>query len=801
MKRKISRSPGKDSRRHNFHPKLLLHYMKDYFLIHHNSVPADIAYFVFFCHLLHFLWQFLNALYWIDYQKAPLLPPLLWVFISAILYIFSTKYEIYNFHNTRITLTIALLFHAWLLIVVYAFRLLSRLSLPVVMNLNTDDIFTKDMVLLLARALTELPLLPIGYFLYKGIFYILKNENSRMRILSFKITHYLRPKDQDIVYDLKIVKDIRTGKYVPIYQKDRFLHVLVDGTSGTGKTSSTILPAIKDDLNMRCKAEDIQVKLLREMKKAGNIAYAPNGTAFSVNQFIPTPEKEFSVEEKAAIENRLDEIRINYPVCGITALAPDDSLTDDICRLCDARDIPYNRIDATRGKNGKRKKNWTGMNPFYIPNDMDEDRKNELIVKKAVIFSDVMQCITDLKGKADSYFTNLNRQMIANIAILVMVTVPALKKRYASPADLQLLMNNFDLFPEYVDKLEELDRKENRYTFIIQYIRQDILGFGRTKMEDQSRGTRNIINEFLIMPANKEVFCSQDSIDFDRALANGEITVCNYNLAAGDSDAIAFGLFFLLSMNNAVLSRPGSEKNRTPHFFYIDELPVLIHPSLEKNFVLFRKFGVGMFVAIQTLDQMEKNEVTRYMKGVILGCAHAIIFGRSSLSDMEIFSALAGVHDEVEEQQMTSETSLSQDDPHLSYSSRESVTKKNVLEEIDIRLKDFQEVTFFTTQNGRPLPVIQGKVSFLQEQDWEEQTREYNPWAFTRHQMPSAGSPDAQDKTDFAFSKLHLDQGTYVGYLKKGQSDTPSQPEPSSPALPETNPDIPEGSESLDGLL
>ena len=180
-----------------------------------------------------------------------------------------------------------------------------------------------------------------------------------------------------------------------------------------------------------------------------------------------------------------------------------------------------------------------------------------------------MQVITDLKGKADSYFTGLNRQMLANLAILVMNTVPVLYKRQATPADLQLLINNFDLLPPYVSKLDELDREKKRYSFISQYIREDLLGKGRPKMEDQSRGTRNIINEFLLMPGSKEVYCAQVSIDFDQILENGEITVCNYDLASGDSNAIAFGLFFLLSFNNAVLSRPGTEKTRIPHFFML----------------------------------------------------------------------------------------------------------------------------------------------------------------------------------------------------------------------------------------
>ena len=208
-----------------------------------------------------------------------------------------------------------------------------------------------------------------------------------------------------------------------------------------------------------------------------------------------------------------------------------------------------------------------------------------------------------------------------------------------------------------------------------------------------------------------------------------------------------------------------------------------------------------MFVAIQTLDQMEKNEVTRYMKGVILGCTHTIIFGRSSLSDMKIFSALAGVHDEVEEQQMTSETSLSHDDPHLSYSSRESVMKKNVLEEIDIRLKDFQEVTFFTTQNGRPLPVIQGKVSFLKEQDWEFQKRGsgYRPKAI--RQIPPAGNPAVYTDTDSPLSHLHLTPETHVGYLTREHENIGTNEKEAPPAGADKESDLPEGSESLDGLL
>lgn len=299
-------------------------------------------------------------------------------------------------------------------------------------------------------------------------------------------------------------------------------------------------------------------------------------------------------------------------------------------------------------------------------------------------------------------------------------------------------------------------------------------------MEDQSRGTRNIINEFLLMPANREIFCSQSSIDFDRALENGEVTVCNYNLASGDTDAVAFGLFFLLSFNNAVLSRPGTEDTRTPHFFYVDELPVLIHPSLEKNFSLFRKYRVSMMVAIQTLDQMEKNEITKYLKGVILGCAHIIVFGRSSLSDMEIFSSLAGVRDVREEQYSTTETALTDDSPRLSFSSRESMTQKNAIEEIGIRMKDFQEVTFFTTRNGRPLPAISGIVSFLKPEDWDWRKRPV--FNFMHPDAPASRPLDSETEKDSCTSGDGIDsayrfmEGTPLSFFHSSAAVSRTEP-------------------------
>ena len=767
-----------------------------------------ILYGLFYLHFLDSVIRYLYSLYRINYtvMHTNVVFRSLSLLMPVGLWIYATGLESFNFRRIKAFHYTLTALHEALLISSIGFELLSIVFLPSILRMRTDEIFTKGMVLFLARLVTELPTLLLALVLFLAFIKPIRDEKNKEIILGFKLSHYTEKKKKKdaIEYPLTIAKDIETGKPIVVSEKDRFLHTLVDGTSGTGKTSSTILPAIKNDLNVRLFAQQKQMQTMKHLVKEKKYVYTGSAESFSIYDFV---KKEAETEDDVSYPS-LDEISLSFPVCGITVLAPEDSLTDDVCKLCEARGIPYNRIDATPDAEGKRKKNWIGMNPFYLSSELSGDDLQRAIVKKAVVFSDVMQVITDLKGKADSYFTGLNRQMISNLAILVMNTVPLLHGRQATPADLQLLINNFDLLPAYVKKLDELDRDYQRYTFVLQYIREELLGKGRVKMEDQSRGTRNIINEFLLMPGSREVYCAQKSIDFDRILKRGEVTVCNYDLASGDSNAVAFGLFFLLSFNNAVLSRPGTERTRIPHFFYIDELPVLIHSSLEKNFSLFRKFRVAMFCAIQTLDQFEKNEITKYLKGVILGCAHIMVFGRSSLSDMEVFSAMAGVRDTIETQDTVTQTALSSDSPALSYSTRELSAQKNTLEECDIRMRDFQEVTYFTTKEGRPLPPYHAKVDFLKPTDWEPQYTgpvTIDEFVCHKHTEELSYKPVTHDEEKLSYETIPAATYTYSfdkenGCPKEQQASQPVEQRVATTPPPSSQ-DLPNGSESLEGLF
>lgn len=73
----------------------------------------------------------------------------------------------------------------------------------------------------------------------------------------------------------------------------------------------------------------------------------------------------------------------------------------------------------------------------------------------------------------------------------------------------------------------------------------------------------------------RNILCNgHENVNFDDVLKNGEfLFVCTKSGDPGQIGHKAFGLFFLLSMQNAVLSRT--------HFLYIDEFPDFISKDIE----------------------------------------------------------------------------------------------------------------------------------------------------------------------------------------------------------------------------
>ena len=109
----------------------------------------------------------------------------------------------------------------------------------------------------------------------------------------------------------------------------------------------------------------------------------------------------------------------------------------------------------------------------------------------------------------------------------------------------------------------------------------------------------------------------------------------------GASAHKAFGLFFILSMQYAVLRRPGNENTRIPHFLYIDEFPDFICAPTEAIFTMYRKYRVGTVISAQNLDQLNV-ENKKYRNTIIANCANKVVFGNNTPEDNEWWSKEIG---------------------------------------------------------------------------------------------------------------------------------------------------------------
>ncbi len=89
-------------------------------------------------------------------------------------------------------------------------------------------------------------------------------------------------------------------------------------------------------------------------------------------------------------------------------------------------------------------------------------------------------------------------------------------------------------------------------------------------------------------------------------------------------------------MQHSVLSRPGNERSRVPHFLYIDEFSDFVGEATVPIFTLYRKYRVGSVISAQSLDQFDtENAGEHYRKIILVNSATKLVFGGNTPEDNE----------------------------------------------------------------------------------------------------------------------------------------------------------------------
>lgn len=430
--------------------------------------------------------------------------------------------------------------------------------------------------------------------------------------------------------EVALFPDKETGKMVKIPEGKRFQQTFVCGASGSGKTTFIFEPMI---------ARDIEKKyFFREVAKEMGYTALKTGVAtlkspydndylnenFSLGMLIPVEGKEKVYKEYMKKLVLSDSEEITYRDLGITCVAPDFEIISHMMDVCDNYKIKYNLIDPSSNTS-------LGLNPFVYDDP----------TKIAITISSILKgmYLSNNPEKEDAYSEDITLQAVENLTILLKEIYPRMHEGVLpNLEDMLKLLINHELVIKMCKILEADKKLSEKYEIQLAYFKRNFYKDG-VGFEDTQRAisaSTGQLDNLLRTAGVKSILCNRhNNINFDDMLANGEVTfVCTRRGDLGTSGNKAFGLFFLLSMQNSVLSRPGFEASRIPHFLYMDEFPPFICRATNSIFTMYRKYKVGIVISSQSLAQLGK-EGSSNRSVILANCRNKVFTGGTTPEEAE----------------------------------------------------------------------------------------------------------------------------------------------------------------------
>ena len=432
-----------------------------------------------------------------------------------------------------------------------------------------------------------------------------------------------KKKDAPYACDLALFKDFDDNKNISLPESRRYQSLLVCGGSGTGKTSMIFEPIIAQDIEKKYFFKEASKELGFTALKTGiaNLS-APYSNDylnknFNLNMISPSTGKEslFNTFVKKMVVSSSPNI---YKNIGITYVSPDYETLETMISVCNNYNVGYNLIDPSQPEKS------IGLNPFVYDDP----------TKIAIIISSTLQGIVSDEAfeMKDLYKEEVALQLLENVAILLKLIYPRMNNGLLpNMEDLLTVLTKFDLVEKMCRILEADEDLANEHQIELSYFKRCFYkdGFNRAETEKDARAILTRLENLLRSPSIRYLLCNRHSnINFEEVLKNGEVTfVCTRRGDSGKTAHKAFGLFFLISMQNAILSRPGSEKSRIPHFLYIDEFPDFLSQDTETIFTMYRKYKVATTISAQSISQFQSRVEKGTSSTVLANCANKIYTG------------------------------------------------------------------------------------------------------------------------------------------------------------------------------
>ncbi|MBP3596409.1 MAG: TraM recognition domain-containing protein [Clostridia bacterium] len=434
--------------------------------------------------------------------------------------------------------------------------------------------------------------------------------------------------------EMFLCKDSETGKAIKIPEARRFESTLVVGVSGAGKTSMIFEPMIARDLEKKYfykeAAKEMGYTALRtglaNLKSPYSNEYMNSN--FHLGMIKPAESKEKLYKAyMSKLVLTTENNKYIYKNLGLTYMAPDYESINTIKEVAKNFGIKYHIVDPTDPAS-------VGINPFIF----DDPIKTSIAISSVLkdMFHEDSERTTH--AISDSYLQNLAAQAIENLTLLLYEMYPIEHDNdIPTLEDLLKLLYNFDEIERLSEKMKQIPELAEKYQIQLQYYKANFYRDSPNKEETlkQLQTLTAQLANLIRYPGIKNVLCNKvNNINYEKALKHGEvILVCTRRGDLGASVHQAFGTFLLLLMQHSVLSRPGTERTRVPHFLYIDEFPTFLSKTTSAIFTLYRKYRVGTIISAQNLSQFGTPNGVNYRQTVMANCSTKIVFGNNTPED------------------------------------------------------------------------------------------------------------------------------------------------------------------------
>ncbi len=546
--------------------------------------------------------------------------------------------------------------------------------------------------------------------------------------------------------EIKVCVDKHTGKDVKLAEDRRFESMLVVGVSGSGKTSLIYEPMICRDIEkkhfLHKSAKQFGFAALKSGIASLNAPYDNDyiNENFSLNMLSVDSNK--SGTYKSCMGKMIrgnQDGKIIYKDLGLTYISPDFESISRVLSVAKNYNVKTNLVDPNSPDS-------IGLNPFAYDNPLQASVIISTVLKNLHMSNNMSM---DLNIGVQQNFAP---QAIENLSILLKLMYPRMHDgEIPTLEDMLNAFNDFSIIQNMCEKMEEDEELASQYSILLTYFKKNFYVNSTYKAETEkyiSSATTQLDN-LLRYPGIRNILCNRtNNINFDNALANGEFTfVCTRRGDLGAAAHTAFGLFFLLSMQYAVLRRPGIESTRIPHFLYIDEFSDFVSGSTEPIFTLYRKYRVGSVISVQNLDQLNA-ENKKYRKTIIANCAHKIVFGNNEPEDNDWWSKELG---EKSEFTFTRDYETEKGQYSSNFKSIKYDKKPN-FKPGKVQSTKFKECIYKVRDGGGKNHVGFGKLNFIDSKYKEKQTdTQYN---FTKFTGGMSDSDDSFKKKKFKKSSI-----------------------------------------------